>query len=248
MTPHERHGYAVRRTYADIGLSAEQRERHKRRLNEATRRRNTSRFPAAPAELIAIGAAALLIAISFVVWQSLDPHSNEPAMTSYARDAAATERQRAIPFPPPETCPARVWSGPENRLSGQYPGNPPDQDGWSYSYFLDGSGISLNTWLGLLYEGENTVYWLQRTYQPQDIVYNAARLDGESAPATFRFDERSTIPDDNEGQNLIVQRATITFPTPGCWRITVSAQDTSLRQTVYVYPAGTREPDDTPAP
>ena len=248
-TRYDRQGDAVRRTYADFALGPEQRERHKRRLRTAESRSRASRISFIPAELAAIAAVALLVLISIAVWQSLEPRSDGATGTTDTAtpvqsgpDAAAAERAAAMPFPPPETCPANAWAGPENRLGGHYPDSLSAPDGWIHSYFLDGSGIALNARLGLLYEGENTVFWLTRTYQPQDTTYSAERLDGDSAPATFSFDERFTASTGVSGENRTVRSATIDFPEPGCWQLTVASQDAGLRQIVYVYPMDERQP------
>lgn len=248
-TRYERQGRAVRRTYTDFSLTSEQRERHKLQLREASQQ-GTSRFALVSAETVAIGAAALLLVITIAVWQSLEPRSSEtPGETQTEsiiqsdRDTAAADREAAMPFPPHETCPANDWAGPENRLGGQYPDSLDERGPWTYSYFLDGSGISLNARLGLLFEGENAVVWLLRTYLPQDIAFSAERLDGDSGPAIFQFDQRITAEGESDGVNLTVHSGTVTFPEPGCWQITVDSQDAGLRQTIYVYPAETRRPD-----
>ncbi len=230
-----RHGDELRRTYAGIALSAEQQARHKQRLRAAAPRRLWPDFVSA--EIAAIAAVTLVVVAAIVTWQSLEPRRDGASEAA----VSATARAAALPFPAPETCPADGWSDPENRLGEDYPASLPDRENWASSYYLDGSGITLNTRLGLLFAGTNDVVWLTQTYQPQDTAYTAERLDGASAAATFQFDTPFTATIGDSTDPLNARSGTLSFPSAGCWLITVSAQDASLRKVVYVYPADTRE-------
>ncbi|MEZ4523759.1 MAG: hypothetical protein R3A46_19305 [Thermomicrobiales bacterium] len=235
-TTYEQHGRLVEQTYASIVLTNEQRTRHRRQLREAARQPSRVRFSFISGEVAAIAAVTLIVVVTIVIWQSLDSSPSNPVRP----EADATARTAAVPFLPPESCPVDAWVGPEDRLGGQYPNSLADPEAWRYSYFLDGSGITINARLGLVYEGNNDVFWLMRSYQPQDMTYSAERLDDPSFSATWSFGEPFTARSNVHGEALTVRRSTITFPVPGCWWIRVTSQDVGLRRVVYVYPNGAR--------
>lgn len=148
-------------------------------------------------------------------------------------ESARLEQERAelMPFPVPNTCAVTGWAGPDFRVGQQY----------ASAYFLDGDGLTLGTTHGLLFVGENQISW----FADAPLTTSEAL----SGPATIRAlqpGDASTVEIPIEvieqisggGKDPLVERAwwsTVSFPSEGCWEISVSLGGHVLDATVYVY-------------
>ena len=186
-----------------------------------------------------VGSAGGDLLLSFVFEVVPEEESAQALHTRQRKEAIDAEREAAMPFPVPDTCSVDTWIGPENRLLGQYPAEMVEDDDWTYSYFLDGSGMSLNARLGLFYEGTNTVFWVSVEGRPPgDDIYKAELLDGESAGEEITIERaRSTYSVElASGVELNVEPTEIDFPSTGCWELRIESEEVDFSQTVYVYP------------
>ena len=159
-------------------------------------------------------------------------------------DAVTAEREDAIPYPVPDTCPASSWLGPESRLHDLYPADLVGEADWRYSYNLDGDSLALNTRLGLLFEGDNPVIWLSRAGNlPASTVMTASKLEDDGSTTTLEMEPPAydEVVPDGSGGYLTVHGMPLTFPSDGCWTLEVEAADISFSHTVYVYPRVARD-------
>lgn len=90
QTSLDRHGRTIRRAYAPFRLSANQRQRHHALLDQAARRRATSRLRPHLAEAAAIATIALLVIIALVTWQALQPDDDEQVAAPAERPGPTT--------------------------------------------------------------------------------------------------------------------------------------------------------------
>lgn len=157
-----------------------------------------------------------------------------PAPTA-DEQAALLERERRemTPYPIPDSCSVSAWTGPDVRV----------RQTDAVAYFIDGAGLTLGTMRGLLSTGENEIVWLaggplttsQALSGPE--IIRGVQLDRGDATTEIPIEVTGQIydpiiPDD-------VERAwtsTVTFPSEGCWEISVTVGAQALNATVYVYP------------
>ena len=146
------------------------------------------------------------------------------------------ERTELMPFPIPDTCAVTGWAGPDFRVGQQY----------ASAYFLDGDGLTLGTTHGVLFAGENEVTWLadaplttsEALSGPKTI--RAVQSDGDGSTVAVPIEVIEQI--DGGRRDDSVERAwwsTVSFPSEGCWEISVSLGVHTLTATVYVYPQDT---------
>ena len=156
------------------------------------------------------------------------------------KDDIARIREATRPHLIPETCSTSSWSGPTTGAAGQYSPELTNGASWHYSYYLDGDGLTLNTRLGLLFEGANRAFWISETGAlPKDTTITASKIDGGGELATLTFDgaEIDVVVQTGENTFVTVREMDLSLPSPGCWTLTLENEDVSFTHTVYVYPS-----------
>lgn len=201
--------------------------------------------PAWPLALLALGIVALA-ALSVIGPAFGDPQPSPPSAAATTRPSqaprlsaaratpAATSETTLLtgpglapPYPVPTSCAVTPLVGPEQRQD--FP-----------AYWLDGDRLAAGTPSGILFEGGNKVEWLTAT--SSRLTITGQRLDGPAAALTVRL-----IPLDTANPTVrnfgSIFSSEATFPAPGCWRLSATADDQTLVATVYVYPWSCRPLD-----
>jgi len=111
-----------------------------------------------------------------------------------------------------------------------------------YAAWVEGDDVDVGIPGGLLYEGDNEVYWRG---DDGEMLFNLASID---SPAEETHTNLLTGTD--EGGE--VWSSWLTFESPGCWQISAEQGDNRVDATVVVYPAAC-QPDsfdleDCPVP
>lgn len=149
-------------------------------------------------------------------------------------ESARLEQERAemMPFPVPDTCAVTGWAGPDFRVGQQY----------ASAYFIDGNGLTLGTTHGVLFAGENEVTWLAQAplttteaLSGPEII-RAIQTGGDGATVEIPIDVIEQIYGGTRDDS--VERAwwsTVSFPSEGCWQVSVTLGLQTLDATIYVY-------------
>jgi hypothetical protein len=175
------------------------------------------------------GDTSLTFVVDVVAYEETVAYQREQARNA---DAEA-DRQEQMPFPVPDTCPATTWLGPDSLNIGVP----------TARYRLEGDGLTLGQDIGLLFEGQNTVYWIAGPNVPlADAVRGAIAVT-----STHALDPEAEIQLEIGSQLTVATgfaeegmwrawSSTVTFPSPGCWTLSASIGPHSLDTVVYVYP------------
>jgi hypothetical protein len=142
---------------------------------------------------------------------------------------AIEKRDAVLPYPAPASC-GPGWGDPIDRLGNFGP-----------AYWLDGDGISVRSYDGLLWANEPAMLdWFPEEWGEITIEGHALDSDMKLGYAADTMQQIGI-----QGNHW---RSSLLFGASGCWELTATAGDAAATFTVWVYPAECRREPGEPLP